>query len=46
MFPAPGVVAVLRSTFGRLGLKFDCSSGWEVKRSIAAGVPPESLCLR
>lgn len=29
-----------------LGLKFDCSSGWEVERSIAAGVPPESLSLR
>lgn len=29
-----------------LGLHFDCSSGWEVKRAMAAGVPPESLCLR
>ncbi|CAN0367983.1 unnamed protein product [Pylaiella littoralis] len=31
--------------FHSLGLKFDCSSGWEVERAIAAGVPPESLCL-
>eukprot|EP00752_Nemacystus_decipiens_P008534 g7622.t1 len=36
--------AVLQLFHG-LGLKFDCSSGWEVKRAIAAGVPPESLCL-
>eukprot|EP00904_Undaria_pinnatifida_P002511 jgi/Undpi1/12260/HiC_scaffold_5.g01936.m1 len=32
--------------FNSLGLSFDCSSGWEVKRAIAAGVSPEKLCLR
>lgn len=29
-----------------LGLSFDCSTGWELKRALAAGIPPQSLCLR
>ncbi|CAM9534606.1 unnamed protein product [Choristocarpus tenellus] len=28
-----------------MGIHFDCSSGWEVRRAIAAGVFPEKLSL-
>ncbi|CAN0294774.1 unnamed protein product [Ascophyllum nodosum] len=31
--------------FHSLGLNLDCSSGWEVERALAAGIPPESLSL-
>lgn len=40
------VLIVLRSTLCGLGLNFDCSSGWEVKRTITVGMHPQSLCPR
>ncbi|CAN0326406.1 unnamed protein product, partial [Discosporangium mesarthrocarpum] len=32
--------------FDSMGLSFDCSTGWEVRRAVAAGVTPEKLSLR
>jgi diaminopimelate decarboxylase len=36
--------AILR-LFAKQGLYFDASSGWEVRRAIKAGVPPEKISL-
>lgn len=37
--------AAILQLFNRLGLKFDASSGFEVKRAIMAGISPQDISL-
>jgi diaminopimelate decarboxylase len=37
--------ASILQTFGKMGLHIDASSGYEVRRAIAAGIPAHHICL-